>query len=50
MASYETAQDQFVDVGDVTFAYRHLGPARGIPLVLLMGYRWASSSSRGCWH
>ncbi|KAK2597305.1 hypothetical protein QQS21_006079 [Conoideocrella luteorostrata] len=39
MATYETAQDQFVIVGDVRFAYRRLGRLYGTPLVLLMHFR-----------
>ena len=38
-ATYETAADQAVQVGDVSFAYRRLGPSTGIPLVLLMHFR-----------
>lgn len=41
MTTYETARDQFVAVGDITFAYRQLGRAQGIPLVLLMHFRFA---------
>jgi hypothetical protein len=40
MATYEAAQDQFVTVGDITFAYRRLGRAQGIPVVLLMHFRF----------
>jgi hypothetical protein len=39
MATYETAQDKSVTVGDTTFTYRKLGQPRGVPLVLLMGFR-----------
>lgn len=39
MATYETAQDQFVTVTGIKFAYRRLGRDHGIPLVLLMHYR-----------
>ncbi len=38
-ASYETAVNQSVKVGDVTFAYRRMGRSSGIPLVLLMHFR-----------
>ncbi|KAK3191153.1 hypothetical protein K4F52_002739 [Lecanicillium sp. MT-2017a] len=38
-ASYESAPNQSVKVGDVTFAYRRIGPSSGIPLVLLMHFR-----------
>ncbi|KAF7563321.1 hypothetical protein G7046_g795 [Stylonectria norvegica] len=39
MATYETAQDQFITVAGIRFAYRHLGPKHGVPLVMLMGFR-----------
>ncbi|KAH8714469.1 Alpha/Beta hydrolase protein [Ilyonectria robusta] len=39
MATYETAKDQFVTVDGIKFAYRHLGPSHGVPLVLLVGFR-----------
>lgn len=39
MATYETAVDQSVQVGDMTFTYRQFGQAHGVPLVLLMGFR-----------
>ncbi|KAH7153325.1 Alpha/Beta hydrolase protein [Dactylonectria macrodidyma] len=39
MATYETARNQFVTVDGIRFAYRHLGPSHGIPLVLLVGFR-----------
>ncbi|KAM5343155.1 hypothetical protein ACJ41O_014121 [Fusarium nematophilum] len=39
MATFETAQDQFVTIDDIKFAYRRLGPENGIPLVLLMHFR-----------
>lgn len=39
MANYETAVDQSIKVGDITFTYRQLGQAHGVPLVLLMGFR-----------
>lgn len=39
MATYETARDQFVTVDGIKFAYRHLGPSNGIPLVFLMHFR-----------
>lgn len=39
MATYENAQDQYINVGDIRFAYRRLGPQHGIPLVLLMHFR-----------
>lgn len=40
-ASYQTAQNQFVTVGGTAFAYRLLGAAQGIPLVMLMHFRFA---------
>ncbi|PHH82551.1 hypothetical protein CDD83_3237 [Cordyceps sp. RAO-2017] len=39
MATYETAPDQFVDVGGIRFAYRRFGRPAGIPLVLFMHFR-----------
>ncbi|KAI5456531.1 Alpha/Beta hydrolase protein [Mariannaea sp. PMI_226] len=39
MATYQTAKDQFVTVGGIKFAYRLLGPTKGVPLVLLMHFR-----------
>ncbi|KAH8890206.1 alpha/beta-hydrolase [Thozetella sp. PMI_491] len=39
MATYETAEDQFVTVDGVQYAYRRVGPARGVPLVMLMHFR-----------
>ncbi|GJN67601.1 alpha/beta-hydrolase [Purpureocillium lilacinum] len=39
MATYETASDRFITVGDIRFAYRWLGRRDGIPLVLLMHFR-----------
>ncbi|KAH7133111.1 Alpha/Beta hydrolase protein [Dactylonectria estremocensis] len=39
MATYETAQNQFVTVNGIKFAYRRLGPSHGIPLLLLVGFR-----------
>jgi len=39
MATYETAVDQNVKVGDIVFTYRRLGQSQGVPLVLLMGFR-----------
>ncbi|KAJ3495725.1 hypothetical protein NLG97_g3190 [Lecanicillium saksenae] len=39
MTTYETVQDQFVQVGDIRFAYRHIGLSEGVPLVLLMHFR-----------
>lgn len=41
MATYETAVDQNVKVGDIVFTYRRLGQSQGVPLVLLMGFRYA---------
>lgn len=38
-ASYQTAQNQFVTVNGTAFAYRLLGAAQGIPLVMLMHFR-----------
>lgn len=40
MATYETAQDRYVNVGGIRFAYRRLGRAYGVPLVLLMHFRF----------
>ncbi len=42
MATYETASDRFITVGDIRFAYRWLGRRDGIPLVLLMHFRFAA--------
>ena len=45
MSTFSTAQDQFVAVGKdgIKLSYRRLGPAVGTPLVMLMGFRSASS-------
>lgn len=45
MATYENAQDQYINVGDIRFAYRRLGPQHGIPLVLLMHFRLEHSQT-----
>lgn len=39
MTTYATANDEFVDVNGITFAYRRLGLAEGIPLILVMHFR-----------
>lgn len=39
MATYEAAKTQFVKVDGAAFAYRQLGPAHGIPLVLIPGFK-----------
>jgi hypothetical protein len=39
MATYESVQDQYVNVGETRFAYRRLGRTYGVPLVLLMHFR-----------
>ncbi|KAH7316574.1 Alpha/Beta hydrolase protein [Stachybotrys elegans] len=39
MATYESAPNQVVAVNGNNFAYRRLGRADGVPLVLLMGFR-----------
>ena len=39
MATYETAETQFITVTGIKFAYRHLGPKHGVPLLLLTGFR-----------
>ncbi|KAL2210229.1 alpha/beta-hydrolase [Sarocladium strictum] len=39
MSTYETAKTQYVTVGEIQFAYRRLGQATGIPLVLFMHFR-----------
>ncbi|KAK5991049.1 Putative carbamate hydrolase RutD-like protein [Cladobotryum mycophilum] len=39
MASYETVNDQYIKVGDITFAYRLFGSSHGIPLVCVTGFR-----------
>lgn len=44
MATYETAQNQYVNVGGTRFAYRRLGRAYGVPLVLFMHFRLVSDS------
>ena len=33
--THETAPTQFVQAGDIRFAYRRFGPRGGIPLLLL---------------
>jgi hypothetical protein len=41
MATYETALDQRITVGDQTFAYRLFGNAgQGVTLALLHGFRY----------
>jgi hypothetical protein len=49
-----TAPTKFIDAGGITFAYRRLGQAAGVPLVFLQhftvsrfGARWAVSVWRG---
>ncbi|KAH6896572.1 Alpha/Beta hydrolase protein [Thelonectria olida] len=39
MATFQTARDQYITAGGIKFAYRHLGPNNGTPLVLLMHFR-----------
>ncbi|KAL7793986.1 Alpha/Beta hydrolase protein [Trichoderma afarasin] len=39
MSTYATAKDEFVDIDGIKFAYRRLGLAEGVPLVLIMHYR-----------
>ncbi|KAH6950744.1 Alpha/Beta hydrolase protein [Fusarium avenaceum] len=39
MATYETAQDQFVTVDGIKFAYRRFGSEHGVPLTLCMHFR-----------
>ncbi|KPM41839.1 hypothetical protein AK830_g4693 [Neonectria ditissima] len=39
MTTYETAEDQYVAVGDVRLAYRKFGQASGTPLVLFVYFR-----------
>ncbi|TQS33436.1 hypothetical protein Golomagni_06220 [Golovinomyces magnicellulatus] len=39
MATYETAQTQYISVNDVRFAYRRLGSTVGTPLVMFMHFR-----------
>ena len=39
MATYHNAEDQFVTVNGERYAFRLLGPSRGIPLVMIMGFR-----------
>jgi hypothetical protein len=33
--AHETVRTQFIDVGDIRFAYRRFGRRRGFPLLLL---------------
>jgi succinate dehydrogenase/fumarate reductase cytochrome b subunit len=40
MTTYELADTQYVTVGKIQFAYRRLGSATGIPLVLFMHFRF----------
>ena len=46
MSTYETAENQFITVEGVTFAHRRLGKSHGIPLVLIMGFRFVSNCSQ----
>ncbi|RFU80717.1 alpha beta-hydrolase [Trichoderma arundinaceum] len=39
MSTYATAEDKFVDVDGIKFAYRRLGLATGVPLLLIMHFR-----------
>jgi pimeloyl-ACP methyl ester carboxylesterase len=39
MAYYGTAQDEFVTIDGVQFAYRRFGATHGVPLLLLMHFR-----------
>lgn len=39
MATYESAETQYVTVQDVRFAYRKLGIVSGVPLVFFMHFR-----------
>lgn len=39
MLTYATAIDEFVDIDGIKFAYRRLGLAEGVPLILIMHYR-----------
>jgi hypothetical protein len=39
MATYETAQDQFITVDGIKFAYRRFGSEHGVPLTLCMHFR-----------
>jgi hypothetical protein len=39
MSTYETAQNQFITVDGIKFAYRRFGSGNGVPLTLLMHFR-----------
>ncbi|CAG7564215.1 unnamed protein product [Fusarium equiseti] len=39
MSTYETAQNQFITVDGIKFAYRRFGSTNGVPLTLLMHFR-----------
>ncbi|KAF7540098.1 hypothetical protein G7Z17_g12284 [Cylindrodendrum hubeiense] len=39
MATYETAHDQLITIGDTNIAYRIIGPTSGTPLVLAVHFR-----------
>lgn len=39
MATHQTAKTQYVSSGDITYAYRRLGKAEGIPLLCLIHFR-----------
>ncbi|KAL6920501.1 hypothetical protein ACHAPO_007167 [Fusarium lateritium] len=39
MSTYDTAQNQFITVDGIKFAYRRFGQTNGVPLTLLMHFR-----------
>jgi pimeloyl-ACP methyl ester carboxylesterase len=39
MSTHQTAKTHFVDAASTTFAYRRLGPAKGVPVLCLIHFR-----------
>lgn len=44
--SYQAAKTEVITVGGIAFAYRLLGTPEGIPLVMLMHFRFAHPDAK----